>query len=274
MSKKKRSRKKQNSSKSGKNRTPLSGHTRKGSELLPPFARIPKVSFTSWINDRLPEMLWASLVLASTNRDYALRQFRRLINFIGNHDARDSLFDVTLTGISKLDPSLREELISFLIEPPEVAESLATLLIFESLPARESWNKLLPNKPPDVELLMGAVGATLWHQSQEATDCRWMRLMAWTASGNFHIPEEIAKEWFGYPNEGDQGSVPPSIRAAEISLGSLDPSTPPDLTWPHAFWNEAWENTPCLALVKRPGQPPIEETVTRQRIDRVFGRLT
>lgn len=34
------------------------------------------VSFSSWVNDRLPEMLWASLVITVIPRDQALEAFR------------------------------------------------------------------------------------------------------------------------------------------------------------------------------------------------------
>jgi hypothetical protein len=45
------------------------------------------------------------------------------------------LSDVTLTGISKLDDSLREEVIGFLVPPPATASALATLRLFKALPA-------------------------------------------------------------------------------------------------------------------------------------------
>jgi hypothetical protein len=144
------------------------------------------------------------------------------------------------------------------------------LLLFDALPARESWKTALSESEPDVESLMAAVGATLWHQSQEATDCRWLRVMAQVISGRFHIPADLAKEWFGYPNEGDQRSVRPSIRAAEIAPTSVEQ---PDLTWPHAFWDEAWKHTPCLALRKPIDEAEIEVVVTRARIREVTEQL-
>ena len=158
--------------------------------------------------------------------------FRRFLNFIGKHEKKDLLSDITHTSISKLDTQFREEVIAFIVEPPEAASPLATLRLFNSLPARQSWDKLLPQIKPNIELLMSTVGSNLWHQSQEATDCRWLSVMARVVAGKFHIPEETAKKWFGYPNEGDQRSVRPSIRAAEIAPSSIDP---PDLTWPNAF---------------------------------------
>ncbi len=275
MKKRKKKNPKQKLAKSGKNRTPISGHKHVGSQLLPPFAIAMggKMQFSSWMNDRLPEMLWAALIVASVDRDYALEQFRRIINFIGKHEQKEQFHDLTQTGIAKLDKTLRTEIIRFMIEPPEVSEALSALRLFAALPGREDWLQelqKLPSIEPSVGLLMNAVGGTLWHQSQEATDCRWVRLMAQVVAGKFHVPDERAAEWLNYPNEGDQRSVRPSIRAAEMAQNPLEP---PDLTWPRAFWVEAWANTPCIPIAQRHIQPSINETVTRQAISEVCDRL-
>jgi hypothetical protein len=168
MSKRKKKSKK---SKSGKNRTLISGHTRQGKELLPPFAKMTgKMIYSSWMNERLPEMIWAVLIRETLGQEYALGLFRRFLKFIGEHEEKELLSEITLTALSKLEVSLREEVIEFIIEPPDAAIPLATLRLFKSLPACESWDKFLPNVEPNIELLMSAVGSNLWHQSQEATD--------------------------------------------------------------------------------------------------------
>ena len=269
MSKSKRKKKR---SKSGKNRTPISGHTRVRKQLIPPLAKLgDKLSFSSWLNDRLPEMLWAALIRAGTDQENAISEFRRILAVIGEHDERGEFSDITLTGLSKINAPLREEFLRHVVRNPGTAEALTPLRFFENLPARETWLRLLPDVAPDVELLMAAVGQNLWHQSQEATDCRWVRLMGRLLSGKLRVPEFMAKEWFGYPNEGDQRTVRPSIRAAEISENSL---SPPDLTWPKAFWEEAWHNTPCFILgnPERQGDPP-SVSVTRHRISEVLDAL-
>lgn len=272
MAKGKKKNPKRKATKSGKNRTPISGHKHVDGQLLPPFATAMggKMQFSSWMNDRLPEMLWTALIIASVDRDYALWQFRRILNFIGKHEHKNQFYDLTLTGIAKLDKALRTELIRFMAEPPEASVALSSLRLFVSLPGKEEWHQELPTIEPDVGLLMNAVGCTLWHQTQEATDCRWVRLMAQVISGKFHIPAETADKWFKYPNEGDQRSVRPSIRAAEIAQNPLEP---PDLTWPNAFWNEAWENTPCIALSQRYSQPSVDKVVTRQAISELRENL-
>lgn len=228
------------------------------------------MQLSSWMNDRLPEMLWATLIVAAVERDYALGQFRRILNFIARHEKKGELHNLMHSGIAKLESELRRELIQFIVEPPETAAALATLRLFEGLPAREDWNEALPDIEPNIELLMDAVGSTLWHQSQEATDCRWLRVMAQVVAGRFHLPADFGDEWFKYPNLGDQREVRPSIRAAEIGH---NPFEPPDLTWPRGFWEEAWVHTPCLALVDRPASVEIEQGVTRQSVSSAMEAL-
>ena len=147
---------------SGKNRTPISGHTRSGSQLLPPFANpILKMKPASWMNERLPEMLWAALIRVAVPRDRGLELFRRFLKFVAEHPEKDKLSDLILTGFSKLEQPLREQVITHLVAPPEAAQALAALLWFAGLPARDTWDKLLPGTEPDVQLLMAAVGAHL-----------------------------------------------------------------------------------------------------------------
>ncbi len=267
----KRNKKAKRKSKSGKNRTPLGGHALIGKQLKPPFSKLEgKVALTSWANERLPEMIWAALIRVLVEQEYALSEFRRILSFIGHHPSKELMHDLTLTGISKLDEPLREELVSCIIGSQIASDALPVLRLFDSIPAKETWHKLLPEGPINIELLMDAVGMTLWHQSQEATDCRWLRVVAQVIAGKFHIPREMAEQWFGYPNEGDQRSVRPSIRASEMQT---NPLAPIDMTWPNKFWDEAWNNTPCfiLDIPKKTDEHP--HPLTRQTLTEAFGEL-
>ncbi len=215
-------------------------------------------------------MLWAVIVRAIDGQDFAISQFRRIINFIGNHERSEELSDLTHTGISKIDPALRAELIACITSHPAIAEALTILRLFDDLPAAPDWMVCIPEHAPDIELLMAAVGQNLWHQSQEATDCRWFRLMAQLAAGKLHVPREMAEKWIGYPDVGDQKSVRPSIRAAEIAPASMDP---PDTTWADSFWREAWHNTPCLVLNNETVAKPAAVPVTRTAVSDLIVKL-
>ena len=258
-------RKKKNKSRSGKNRTSLLDHKKVGKQLQPGFAIIgDKMTFSSWSNDRLPEMIWAAVIRVIDDQDYAITEFRRVLGFISEHSSKENLSDITLTGIAKLEDKLREEFIGFILENNVTASALTVLTLFENLPARETWLKLLPNTQPDLGLLMSAVGFNIPHQSQEATDCRWFRLMAQVLAGKLHIPRETAEKWLGYPYEGDQRAIRPSIRAAEIADNPFEEK---DLTWPNSFWEEAWNKSPCLTLMEEKNIPTnIDDAVSRENV--------
>ncbi len=227
-------RNKKNKSKSGKNRTSLQDHKKVGKQLKSGFSVVSdKMTFSSWSNDRLPEMIWAAIIRVIDDQDFAIAEFRRVLGFISEHDSKENLSDITLSGIAKLEDKLREEFISFILINDDTASALTVLTLFENLPARETWLKLLPETEPDLDILMSAVGFNIPHQSQEATDCRWFRLMAQVLSGKFHIPRETAEKWLGYPYGGDQRAIRPSIRAAEIAD---NPMQKKDLSWPCIFW--------------------------------------
>lgn len=259
-----KSKNKRKKSRSGKNRTSLQDHKKVGKQLQSGFAVVAdKVTFSSWSNERLPEMIWAAIIRVIDDQDYAIEEFRRILSFIGEHGEKDQLSDISLTGISKLPDALREQFIGFILENKTTASALVVLSLFENLPARETWVNLLPKEEPDISILMDAVGFNLPHQSQEATDCRWLKLMAQVISGKFHVPREMAEEWFGYPYESDLRKIRPSIRASEMAE---NPLVEKDLTWPNAFWDEAWRNSPCLALMEEK-EPTVAEAPSVSRAD-------
>lgn len=266
-----KSKNKRKKPRSGRSRTPIDGHTRAGKTLHPPFAQVgEKLTFSSWASERMPEMIWAAIIRVLADQDYAIAEFRRVLGFIAEHQDREKFNDVTLTGIAKLHEPLRDEFLSMLVEVVPTASGLATLKLFSDLPARDSWLKHLPDVPVSVDLLMDAVGFNLDHQSQEATDCRWLRLMAQVVSGKMRVPESTARAWFGYPYEGDQRAVRPSVRAAEIAP---NPFAEKDTGWADAFWDEAWRNTPCFTLGPAPDVPVAETPLTRSQISGVSEAL-
>lgn len=232
----------------GIKRTPLSGHTQVGGKLLPPFSKLGKMQNSSWMNDRLPEMLWAALIVAGLGRETAIKEvFRPLFQFIVQHQHRDDFRDIRFSGIAKLEPALRHELIERISRRSDVKCYLSALRLFPSLPAKADWDAASHELDEgSLEYLMKAVGLTLYHQSQEATDCRWVKLMPLILTGGIQFPpafDEKIQCILEYPDRGDQREVRPSIRSLEIMD---NPMTKPDLTWPHAFWRECWELTPCF----------------------------
>ncbi len=95
------------------------------------------------------------------------------------------LNDVTLSGIADLGESDAAKLLACLTSDPAATEALRPLMLLRDLPGKERWKSVLGEtcSSDGWEALMHAVGKTLWHQSQESTDCRWMRLFCGIMAG-------------------------------------------------------------------------------------------
>ena len=254
------------------NRSRFDDHRRDGSELVPPLADL-NLTLSSWLHERIPEMLWAVLIIDSYGHELGLAEFRRILVFIGNHERREELYDLTLTGIANLEEGLRNELIGCIAEPTESSDALSPLLLFDSLPGREDWAKHLQLTEYEVEQLMRSVGAVISHQSQEATDCRWVRLMAQILGGKIHFPEKYAnlrEELRNYPYRYDQRKVRPTVRALEIGLDAEEIA---NRTWAESFWDEMWQKTPCFKIDKEYEPPSLKKIVTRQSISELREHL-
>lgn len=223
--------------------TGLSGHKRHKKELIPPFLQLPTLSPSSWIHDRLPEMLWAVLIIGNMDREKALDFFRYVAKYVGDHQ---ELADITITGISKIDKDKQEEFIKHILNySKEIPKILRSLSVYPNIPSSNIWNKFLeqPVLAEDWKKISEGVKKTYDHQSQEATDCRWIKLLCLMIGGRMKFPkemEETVKEIFNYPNMGDMKKVRPTIRASEIGLNNAD------LEWPIHFWKHNYNSTDCV----------------------------
>ena len=234
--------------------TPISKHSRKGKVLTPPMLQIPNVHFKSWINDRLPEMIWAALLISNEyiSRTEALDTFRQVGRFIEKNANNSSLSEITISGLSQFPRDTLLELLVSISSKEKQRKALLPLLIFDSLPAKETWMKALSssNDGIDWEPLAHAVAKTLDHQSQEATDCRWLRVLCMMLGGRLKLPsEKLIKEIYYYPDYGDMRKVRPSIRASEMSFEMLYEYQD---SWAESFWKECYDKTPCIPLDIKP----------------------
>ena len=55
---------------------PLDAHKQSGKVLTPPLLAIKSLRTASWVDDRLPEMLWCALLVTHLPRPFALEIFR------------------------------------------------------------------------------------------------------------------------------------------------------------------------------------------------------
>lgn len=230
------------------NSTPLSGYKQNKKTLTPPLATIPNMILSSWINDRLPEMLWAALIRNHHpgNTGYAI--FRSNLRWLGDNIKDGDITGICHSDIANMSDDLRKQFIERIVVDAST-EALRPLLLLPELPAYDDWKEALgsstgtPEK--DWEQLAASVQLVLWHQSQEATDVRWVKLVGTILTGKINFFSGLSSrldEINNYPNRGDQRSVRPSIRSMEM-MGNMTEDAP---EWPAKFWRYVYENTRCF----------------------------
>ena len=256
-------------------RSPVAKHRRTGKTLIPPaiLATGEKLQFTSWMDDRLPEMLWAALIFASTERRQAFREFERILNFVAEHDRKAELKSLTISNFADLDMDLRKEVIQVITANPTTSRALSTLLMFDGLPAKAEWEAYLSTHQANLDLLMTAVGNTLFQAAPGATDCRWVWVTGVVAAGQMGVHpsltdyvERMDKYPYLEPGSPEGGSV----RSSE---GGLAPMMLPKSEWPKLFWQEAWEKSPCFQLASPRLDEQVQSSITRQEISDLIETL-
>lgn len=252
-----------------KSGTSLSQHKQYKTTLTPPLAGLPGIKSSSWMDNRLPEMLWAALLIAELPRHVALDTFRAVGNYVSQFaDTEDSLHDVSHTGLSRAKPERLEQFIHTITVTEQHREALAPLCLLRELPGHEVWKRTLATDAHSKKwrTLAHAIALTLNHQSQEATDCRWVRMLCLMLSGKAIMAPEQVMEIGRYPNYGDMRSVRPMIRASEIGFSD---EFEDGRDWANKFWQQCLFDTPCHPLSSNTPLKPIIGT-TPNRVAEVY----
>lgn len=200
-----------------------------------------------WTGQRLPEMLWASILLVALGRDEALDRFRVLGRFIQDRTRDDAsrgdvLYKITLSGLASWSDLEFNGFTKAIVR--DDGSIFSALTLFDDLPGVERWRALAPRQEIiSLDILKSAVGVTLWHQSQESTDCRWMRVLGLVLGRRLQIPtKDLLLEILEYPTYGDQRKVRPLIRSMEGSA-DMGPDGIEVSKWSRVFWEAAFALT-------------------------------
>lgn len=207
-------------------------------------------------------MLWSVLIASLLPREKVIATFRLLLTIYRDRAAALENVMVEHSQLAKLTPEQFDLLFAEICKDAEVKQALLPLLLLESLPDRHHWSRVL-GAPPDVESgfdrLARAVALCLDHQSQQATDCRWFRVMTIIAQDKMKFVgdrAELGKEIINYPDYGDMRKVRPSIRAAEMATRQIAQEKTAEIVYSERFWEECFSKTPCMPAL-------LDKRVTR-----------
>jgi hypothetical protein len=232
------------------------------------MANLPNMQTACWHNERLPELLWVALLVTHLPREGYIALFRHFAEAMLKHEpAATRPFDISLSGLSRIDEHIFDTFIQPLTAIPQCAQVLSALMVLDDYPGKKRWERHLGGNmfEDGWKPLMRAVVRTLDHQSQESTDCRWFRVLCFMAGDKLKLPsKEMVYEYVEYPHRGDQRRVRPMIRASEGALNDLLGSTG---DWSERFWAQCLQRIPCwpLSLCRDDSEPEIGTTVTRVR---------
>lgn len=239
------------------NLTPIERHKRAGKDLIAWYNTLPGggVSFHSWKDQALPNVLWAAVVAVSLARDDYLQAFRLVAAEMRESVPEERNRYIVHNYLATLPYEDFEKVFAPLKRFPDAYRALSSLQLIESLPDHKHWvaftSKQLLDNPWDV--LARAIIQPLDHQSQMATDIRWLKLIQLSICGRVSFMEEhseIVEEFRLYPDKGDMRKVRPSIRAMEMAFRSSEygdelPPGVPDSAH-EEFWNECYRKTRCI----------------------------
>ena len=242
--------------------TALDRRQRKGKKLLSPFSKVrDAVSWTSWANDHLLNILWACILAGSLDRDHYLDLFRKISIL-----ARSTLNDEDHASLchnflSTLEQDAFDQIFSPLASDSSAGPLAQCLTLIDELPDVERWRRLFPDTPPSAKLwetLARGVFHCIDHQSQEATDVRWLKVVFLAISGKLILPRnpesphegDLVEKLRLYPDHGDMRKVRPTIRAIEATLRSMEVGPEKGKHIPgfdsEIIWNELFQKTECV----------------------------
>jgi hypothetical protein len=177
-----------------RNISSLESHPRHGKLLKNPFSVIPApMTPRSWVNECIPNMLWACILTAVLDRDNYLRLFRAVAANIRDGLENHTELFISHNFISNFSENEFDVAFRDVLSDEKAKSALSALLLVECLPDRSLWEARLPEPTKDHwHVLADAVAGCFNHQSQKATDIRWIKLAFFAITGRIHFSKDQA----------------------------------------------------------------------------------
>lgn len=156
----------------------LREHKRQGKTLTPPLLKLPRVTTQSWQDDRLPEMLWAALLVVSLPRHDSIMHLSAVAKAAMKFRDRPEVYPQH-TSAARISATEFDEVFADVLAKPQVRKILSPLLLLDELPDRNHWKSHLPE--PESEngwaALAAAVAQCMDRRARQAIDIRCLRVM-------------------------------------------------------------------------------------------------
>ncbi len=200
------------------------GHELKKGKFTTPLNQLENLELSSWYYKRLPEYLWIGLILDCFERTTALEHCGKIL--IKLHELSAEIELPQITQILALDTETQKEFFEYVITvvgvepltPLNLIHTTTKYPVFASL-----FSKNILNHTEISLQLKSVIKKCYDHQSNEATDIRFLIIYFMLISERLNVPQNIVDDIRRYPytdhTDEYMKRLRPTIRSME---GGLD----------------------------------------------------
>lgn len=229
----------------------LSEHKYRKGIFTTPINSIPNMTELndekSWNYGRMPEYLWIGLILHKYGRSEGLNKLFRII--IKLHELAPDLLLPRMSDILDLDSNTQTDFFNYIIDVSS-KEALSPLTLIMTISETPEFAQCCYSRNMSFERrkkeLIETMEKIAWHQSNEATDVRFVIVSFLLLTNKLHIPKDHLDMLLKYPElkheDEEMRMIRPSVRATELALLQMEKANKMFLEY---FWRRISEMTDC-----------------------------
>lgn len=236
----------------------LSKHIWKKGKFITPWNNLlgSKTRVLSWSLDRLPEYLWLGFILDKYERKLGLAKACSILDYL--HEINNELSVPAFSLIVKMNAEEQRKLYSYIISITD-DKALSPLTLLYTFSDYADFSKAFCNQQVSLnsrqQIISDVMKKSFNHQSEFATDLRFLVLYFSIKKGSLIVPEDELGMIMQYPcfehTEEIMRIIRPNIRSCEmliLNLGILDEN------FLEEFWWRISRMSECnLYCIKFPG---------------------
>lgn len=227
--------------------TKLSSYKFKKGKFISPWNEFmnPVDDNKSWTYGRLPEYIWIALIFHKYGRQEG---FKRLSPILYTIKDKTSLTHIRMSDFLLASEAEKECIFNALFDNAGL-ECLAPLTVvitgeIDSMFALKFSNSMLIEER--VKIIQDCMQKVMGHQSNEATDIRYIPLVYSLICGKLHVMKEQGDMLFKYQlvehSSEEMRMIRPLVRSSELVLLTMEKAND---TYLDVFWSAISELTEC-----------------------------
>lgn len=258
----------------------LSDHKFKHGIFITPINSLPKMhefeDEKSWTYGRMPEYLWIGLILKYYGRDEGLSKSYRIISAL--HRLAPELYTARMSQIITLQKDIQKNFYDYIISigAKEALTPLTIFLTASKAPVFAEYFYCTEQSVEDrCETMIQTIRDIMDHQSNEATDIRFVALYFNLLSGKVHLLKKQVDILRSYPTANHSDEIMriarPTVRACEMMILTFEQI---NSTYLKEFWRCISEMTDCSIFTIKFPQEHRNITVYMEKLNNVFNYLS